>query len=111
MEGKNDLNEYTNTCTLFYKMNSYLEKVKIFDDKFCKNNSENCIIKIKGEEQKIFSHYENINLENTIIIELLMKNNITDMSYMFNGCSSLFSINLTSNWNTKNITNMKWMFH
>ena len=111
MEGKNELEEYINKCILFYKMNSYLEKVKLFDDKFCKNNSENCLIIIKGEKQKIFSYYENENLENNIVIELLMKNNITDLSNMFNGCSSLFSMNITSNWNTKNITNMKWMFN
>ena len=33
-----------------------------------------------------------------------------DMSYMFQGCSSLKDINL-SNFNTSNVTNMSWMFN
>ena len=35
--------------------------------------------------------------------------NYTDLSYMFAGCSSLTSINL-SNFNTNNVTNMSYMF-
>ena len=37
------------------------------------------------------------------------RNNITDMSYMFSGCSSLKELNL-NNFNTDNITDMRWMF-
>ena len=35
--------------------------------------------------------------------------NVTDMSEMFSGCSSLTSLNV-SNFNTTNVTNMSWMF-
>mgnify|MGYP004469173537 CR=1 FL=1 len=34
---------------------------------------------------------------------------VTDMSYMFNNCSSLKTLNL-GNWNTSNVTDMQWMF-
>ena len=36
-------------------------------------------------------------------------NNVTDMSYMFWGCSSLTELNL-NNFNTYNVTNMSKMF-
>ena len=38
------------------------------------------------------------------------RNDINDMSYMFNGCSSLKEINL-NNFNTENVTNMSYMFN
>ena len=36
-------------------------------------------------------------------------NNVTDMRYMFFKCSSLTSLNL-SNFNTNNVNNMEYMF-
>ena len=110
MEEENNLEEYNNKCTLLYKVNTYQQKVKIFDSKFCKNNSKDCEMIINGEKMGISDYYQNINFEENISIQLTMNNKITDLSYMFNGCSSLASINIISNWNTKNITNMKWMF-
>ena len=38
------------------------------------------------------------------------RNNITDMSFMFSGCSSLKELNL-NNFNTNNVTNMSCMFY
>ena len=110
MEEENNLEEYNNKCTLLYKVNTYQQKVKILDSKFCKNNSKDCEMIINGEKMGISDYYQNINFEENITIQLSMNNKITDLSYMFNGCSSLSSINISSNWNTKNITNMKWMF-
>ena len=36
---------------------------------------------------------------------------VTDMSYMFYGCSSLSSLPDISKWNTNNVTNLSWMFY
>ena len=36
--------------------------------------------------------------------------NVTNMEYMFDGCSSLINLDL-SNFNTQNVTNMRGMFH
>ena len=110
MEEENNLAEYSNKCTLVYKVNTYQKKVKIFDSKFCKTNSKNCEILINGQKQEICDYYQNINFEENITIELTIGISATDLSNMFSGCSSLSSINIISNWNTKNITNMKWMF-
>ena len=38
------------------------------------------------------------------------RNNITDMSWMFNGCYSLKELNL-NNFNTNNVINMRYMFN
>ena len=110
MEEENNAIEYNNKCTLLYKVNTYQQKVKIFDSKFCKNNSKYCEILINGQKMEICDYYHNINFEDNITIQLTMGNEITDLSYMFNGCSSLTSMSIISNWNTKNIINMKWMF-
>ena len=37
-------------------------------------------------------------------------NNVNDMSYMFNDCSSLIEFK-SSNFNTNNVTNMSFMFN
>ena len=36
-------------------------------------------------------------------------NNVTNMSWMFDGCSSLKELNL-NNFHTNKVTNMSWMF-
>ncbi len=42
-------------------------------------------------------------------LELLDTSNVTDMSYMFNSCSQLASLDL-SKWDTSSVTNMSYMF-
>ena len=49
--------------------------------------------------------------DDILIVKLIEKNNITDMSYMFYGCKNLISIRNIANWDTINVTNMKSMFH
>ena len=49
-------------------------------------------------------------LKSVIGIENLKTDNVTDMSYMFEYCQSLTSLDL-SNFNTENVTDMRWMFH
>ena len=56
--------------------------------------------------KKLFFWHECIE---SINFKKFYRNNITDMSYMFCGCSSLKQLNLT-NFNTNNITDMSWMF-
>ena len=47
------------------------------------------------------------------ILEIKLKriNNITDMSYMFNGCSNLSNLPDISKWNTNSVTNMSNIFN
>jgi len=56
------------------------------------------------------SMFYNINkLKSIIFYPNINSNIITDMSQMFQGCSSLTSINLI-NFNTQNVINMSSMF-
>ena len=52
---------------------------------------------------------ENYN-NNKLYIKLEGIDNVTDMSWMFSGCSSLSSLPDISKWNTNNATNMSQMF-
>ena len=86
-------------------------KINIFGSKFVENNKNICKMIIDNKEYKITENY-NIKNKNDkrLIIKLKGINNVTDMSYMFSGCSSLSSLPDISKWNTNNVTNMSFMF-
>ena len=55
---------------------------------------------------KLFYYYGYIE---SIKFKKFFRNNVTNMSWMFSGCSSLKELNL-NNFNTNNVTNMSGMF-
>ena len=61
--------------------------------------------------EKYNYNIEDCKTDNILIVKLIEKNKITDMSNMFYGCSNLISIKNIANWDTINVTNMKSMFH
>ena len=66
---------------------------------------------VENKEYEITEKFYYKNLTNNILkIKLKGIDNITNMSYMFSGCSSLLSLPDISNWNTKNVTKMSFMF-
>ena len=87
-------------------------EIKIFGNLFVKNNEKKCYIIHNNIK---FNLTENFNIkdikENTFEIKLINIKNITNMSFMFNECSSLISIKDISNWNTSNITDMSYLFN
>ena len=91
-------------------MNKLEEKIRLFGNKYYNNNKNNCIIFINGEKIDFFVFFENKNFVDNITIKIIMNENITNLSYMFSGCSSLSSISDISKWNTKNIIKMEWIF-
>ena len=50
-----------------------------------------------------------VNVLNPLNLKKFYRNNVTDMSGMFYGCSSLKELNL-NNFNTNNVTDMSYMF-
>jgi len=125
---KNELiNEDIDELIIQYKIvnlenDKYSKDIKLFGNKFVENNKDKCKLIIKGNEFELSSHF-NINkklLENNIFeVKLKGIKQITDISHMFEGDSSdPFDPDLTrlaafpniSKWNTKNITNMSYMF-
>ena len=87
------------------------ENIRIFGDIFVENNKNKCKMIIDNKELDITRKYNIENYKNNKLeIKLKGINNVTDMSGMFSGCSSLSSLPDISKWNTINVTNMKSMF-
>ena len=74
-----------------------------------KEIKENIEIKINGKLIE-FTYYYKFNKEGKYKIEYSFKNNLTKTFYMFDGCNSLISLDL-SNFNTQNVTDMYGMFY
>ena len=90
------------------------KKLRIFGNGFVNNNIYKCKIIYEDEEYDLTEYIDDIdeyyNRNEIIKIKLKGINNITDMSDMFNGCSSLSSLPDLSKWNTSNVTDMSSMF-
>ena len=108
--------EDISTITIIYNINKNYENnqnnIKIFDSEFVENNKEICKMIIDDKEYEITEKY---NIENYTNNELKIKlkgiDNITDMSNMFNECSSLLSLPDISKWSTNKVTNMSYIFY
>ena len=106
------LKENKNECTLFYKIKDEDKNFRIIGENFYQNNAINCKIEINGKESKLYEFYEIKGNEKDVVnIKLIKNEDITDMSYMFCGCSSLLTIENFSNWNTTKVTKMNNMFN
>ena len=86
-------------------------EIRIFGSNFVENNKNNCKMIIGDKEQEIAEEYHiKSNNNNKLKIKLKGINIVTNMSYMFYGCSSLLSLPDFSKWNTKNVISMSYMF-
>ena len=95
-------------------MNSYEESMRTWNIKDIKNEYKNeeqikkCQIQINGQMIP-FNYFYQFKSKGKYTIKYSFINDITNMRYMFKGCSSLTNIDL-SNFNTNNVTDMKFMF-
>ena len=89
------------------------EKIKIFGEEFVKNNKDKAKIIFNDKEYELSDLFDINDIKNEDFLELRLKeiNTITDLSYMFNECTSLFSIQGESIFNDKNLTNVKYLFN
>ena len=105
--------EENNEILIIYKINKNENSIKIFDSTFVNNNKKLCKIICEGKEYDL---HEKFNLQNFHLnkdfLEIKLKGiiNITNMSYMFSGCSSLSYLPDISKWNTSQINYMHYMF-
>ena len=105
-------NESKSEINIIYDIDKgYKNEINIFGDEFIKNNKNKCKMIIDNKEYEITNKFnvENYN-NNRLKIKLKKIYNITNMSYMFSGCSSLLSLPDISKWNTNNITDISHMF-
>ena len=96
---------------LLYKQT--ISKDKIFGEVFVQNNRNNCKIIYKGKEYKLCSYLKEVTnefIDNQFSIKLKGISKITNASFMFMGCLSLFSVDDLSEWDTKNIISLEGMF-
>ena len=99
----------SNKNIIKYKIEKDEEKVKIFGYNFVKNNKNMCKIIYEDKEYDLTEFFY-INNNNTILeIELKINDDIIDMSYMFENCTSLIYFS-NNNWNTKKVNNMSYLF-
>jgi len=107
-----------NKISLLYNFNEK-KTINLFGSKFVENNKNKCYLKIDKMNYYIFERYCNIQNEKKKEITLISKiikplflwsnYGITDMSYMFYGCSD-FSVLDSSNLDTSHVINMSHMF-
>ena len=108
----NTLEDKLNQMTITYKI-PYDNSIRLFGEDFVKNNINNCYLLIYGKEnklcEKLIINQEQKN-KDILEIKLIETNKITNMSYMFDWCTSLNSLPDISKWDTKNVTNMSGIF-
>ena len=108
--------EKSNKISMKYYFNSGFstkKKIRIFGEKFVKNNINNCELIINNETMKLSEFYDfgayksNVNLK----VILVQKKPITDMSYMFYECDILSSLIGFMNFDTNHVKNLSYMFY
>lgn len=96
-EGAFELNQDEETPN-WKEFQNVITKV-VFDESFKQARPTTC-----------FKWFENCsNLETIEYLQYLNTSKVTDMAYMFNGCSKLASLDL-SNFNTEKVQHMRYMF-
>ena len=96
---------------IIYKSNkNNEEKIRIFGKKFVNNNKKKCKIVYKCQEYELKEYFEDIvtnyNYKGDIILTLRIIKTITDISFMFSECISLYSFPGEPQFNSSKITNM-----
>ena len=87
-----------------------INKIKIFNEDFVKNNEANFIIRYNNQELNLTPFLEISNDKKSFEINLLQINKITNISKMFSGCTDLYSFQSLSELNTENITDISDIF-
>jgi len=99
--------KYKNEINLIYF--SEEEEVKdIFGVKFVYKNKDNIELKINGIKNCLIDKYKLKKGDN--IITLILKKDLTDLSYMFTKCYSLKNIEELKFLNTSNVKDFSYMF-
>ena len=101
-----DNNQDFFTFELEYKVTNE-DKIKLFGIHFVNKNKDKCKIIYNGEEFELTTNFEveNNHINNEPLkIQLKIKKNITDLSYLFCGCKNLLSFKSLSKINDLNFT-------
>ena len=107
----NNLNELYD-ISIKYKIDKNQNKIRIFGCEFVKNNKDISNIFYKNNYYTLSEYFEISNNKKEDILNIKLKgiNNVTNMSYMFDGCEYLLSLSGISNFDTSNVTNIRDIF-
>ena len=102
--------KYKNKIILIYEKKFDLLKREnnIFGFQFVNNNKDRIELIINGEKNELTSKYELKEGENKI--EIIIKNKITNLEYMFYNCISLKNIEELKYLDTREINNFSYIF-
>ena len=112
-------NDYLNRICMIYKIPKYQAHIRLFGKDFVKKYKDKYYLYIENKIIDLCEFYYNKEYDSRLNIFkkskklkiiLLGNNNISNMSYMFSGCSTLLSLPDISKWNTNNTTDMSNMF-
>ena len=109
IKGKKNI-DLNNSIKCIYTIKNIEEEVKIinYNDENKKMISNYCVLYLNDEKINFCEKYKFLK-KGKYEIKIKFKKYLNNMSYMFSGCSSLTSLNL-SNFNTNNVNNMRSMF-
>ena len=100
------------TYSMFYKINHPCKSIRLFGSKFYENNKDNCKICINFEEMNLMEFYEVKDNDHKLKVVLSLDiEKVTDLSYIFCGCSMLENIDDFHNLKLENITSLSNMFY
>jgi len=96
-------NNYNNSNDNYNYSNEFEKSDSIYDDSLALSS-----ISLKSDTSDFIGKNSIINKENTFQKKIFY--NVTNMSQIFRGCSSLMSLPDMSKWDTKNVSNMSHLF-
>ena len=97
-----------NKITLYYRTEEPNENIRLVGEKFYENNKENCKMVIDKVEKDCLEFYKTDKTK--LKVTLAIGNKVTDLSHMFDGCSSLTEIPDFNNLKFNQITNISYLF-
>ena len=106
-EKRNNINNISTSSS--YSDNILIKQTKVFGDEFVKNNKDKCKVMINNEEVNLQESYFLTDDDSEIILKDIKQ--ITNMSHIFNDCTSLLYLSDMERWNTSSITNMSKIFY
>ena len=109
----NSYSSITNEIIVEYNIKKEEEEIILLGEKFIKNNKNNIEIFFNEKKQEIKKSYKKNKYKiNNDKFEVKIKiiSELTDMSYMFQGCSSIISIKNIERLDTRNVKNMSYLF-
>ena len=104
-------NTNKNEIDLIYNIPNNEDKIKIFGNKFVKQNQNLCKIIYNNKEYDLTEHFDCKNIKDNILkFKLKGINNVIDLESMFEGCSTLSHLSDFSNFDTSYVITMGNLF-